>query len=162
MNASQSGVGAYSQLVLDDTPGQSRVSLQRHATAHQGNDELNLGSLRHQTDNQRLDAAGFGAELKSDRAMALRAGKGMLLTSNVRNNASGVQLDSREAVSQIQTSMALQESMARRRSCTTPSSRTKRNRPSCPPSKAWPTPSPRWAPIPRAKRAKKTVADWAR
>jgi type VI secretion system secreted protein VgrG len=32
MNASQVGAGAYSQLVFDDTPGQSRVALQRLAS----------------------------------------------------------------------------------------------------------------------------------
>lgn len=110
--SSQAGAGAYSQLVLDDTPGQSRLGLQRHAAAHEGTDELNLGSLRHQTDNQRLLPAGFGAELKSAASVALRAGQGMLLTADARNGASGAQLDVREGASQIARSRELQQTLA--------------------------------------------------
>jgi type VI secretion system VgrG family protein len=112
MKASQGGAGAYSQLVFDDHPGEPRVALQRHAAPHEGTDELNLGHLRHQTDNQRLRTAGFGAELKSAHSAALRAGQGMLLSTDARNGASGSQLDSREAQAQIEQSLALQTSLA--------------------------------------------------
>lgn len=112
MSASQRGTGAYSQLLLDDSPGQSRIALQRHAAAHCGTDELNLGQLRHQADNQRRAPAGFGAELKTTHSTALRAGQGLLLSSNVRNGGSGAQLDSREAQAQIESSARLQISMA--------------------------------------------------
>lgn len=112
MNTSQSGTGAYSQLVLDDSPAQSRLSLQRHAAAHKGTDELNLGSLRHQSDNQRLQAAGFGAELKSEHHTALRAGRGMLLSAHARANASGSQLDASEASAQAQNTHELQTKLA--------------------------------------------------
>ena len=112
MSASQSGTGAYNQLVFDDSPGQSRVALQRHAAAHSGTDELNLGQLRHQTDNQRLAPTGFGAELKTEHSTALRAGQGMLLSTSARHGASGGQLDSREAHGQIEKSAQLQTDMA--------------------------------------------------
>jgi type VI secretion system secreted protein VgrG len=112
MAASQAGSGAYSQMVFDDSPGEARVALQRHAGPHVGTDELNMGHLRHQTDNQRLQTAGFGAELKTEHAAALRAGRGMLLTADARNGGSGAQLDSREAQAQIQQSHALQTSLA--------------------------------------------------
>jgi type VI secretion system secreted protein VgrG len=112
MRASQSGMGGYGQLVFDDTGGQSRIVLQRHATAHRGTAELNLGHLRHQTDNQRLAAAGFGAELKTEHSAALRTGKGLLLTADARRNGSGSQLDSREAQAQIESSHCLQVAMA--------------------------------------------------
>ncbi len=112
MQASQTGAGAYSQLVFDDTPGEPRVSLQRHASAHEGTDELNLGHLRHQTDNQRLQTAGFGAELKTAHGAALRAGQGMLLSSDARQNATSHQLDSREAQKQIEESLELQTTLA--------------------------------------------------
>lgn len=111
MAASQSGTGAYNQLVFDDSPGQSRMVLQRHAAAHRGTDELNLGQLRHQTDNQRLAPAGFGAELKTEHSTALRAGQGMLLSSSARNGGPGTQLDSREAQAQIEQSAQLQTEM---------------------------------------------------
>jgi type VI secretion system VgrG family protein len=112
MNASQSGAGAYSQLVFDDHPGESRVALQRHAAPHAGTAELNLGHLRHQSDNRRLQTAGFGAELKTEHSVALRAGKGVLLSTDARAGGSGAQLDSREAQAQIEQSHALQMSLA--------------------------------------------------
>lgn len=112
LNRSQAGTGAYNQLVLDDSAGQARLSLQRHAGAHQGNAELNLGSLRHQTDNARLGAAGFGAELATSAHAALRAGKGMLLAADARPQASGCQMDAREALSLLGSSHALQKALA--------------------------------------------------
>ena len=112
MQASQSGAGAYSQLVFDDHPGEARVALQRHASAHAGTDELNLGHLRHQSDNQRLGPAGFGAELKTEHSVALRAGQGLLLSTDARGAGTGTQLDSREAQAQIVQSHALQVSLA--------------------------------------------------
>jgi type VI secretion system secreted protein VgrG len=112
MAASQSGNGGYNQLVFDDSPGQSRAVLQQHASAHQGSSELNLGHLRHQTDNQRLDPAGFGFELKSTHSVALRAGAGMLISTDGRPNASGAQMDSREAHSQLDTSAEQVRSLA--------------------------------------------------
>ncbi|WP_223248318.1 type VI secretion system Vgr family protein, partial [Sulfurirhabdus autotrophica] len=112
MNASQSGGGAYNQLVFDDSPGQSRTVLQNHASPHQGTAELNLGHLRHQSDNQRLNPAGFGAELKTRHSAALRAGQGLLLSTHARPNASSTQLDSREALAQIEQSQQLQANLA--------------------------------------------------
>lgn len=112
MSASQVGNGAYSQLVFDDTAAQSRIALQNHMSPHGGTAELNLGSLRHQTDNQRLHPVGFGAELKTAHSVALRAGAGLLLSADARS-AAGSQLDSREAQAQNEESKALQISMAR-------------------------------------------------
>lgn len=112
LSASQSGTGGYNQLVFDDSPAQSRTSLQQHKTAHQGSSELNLGHLRHQTDNQRLDTVGFGAELKTEYSAALRAGEGLLLCADIRPGAAGAQLDSKEAHAQIEQSHALQLSLA--------------------------------------------------
>ena len=112
IGASQSGAGAYNQLVFDDNPGQSRTALQQHASAHGGSAELNLGHLRHQTDNRRLETVGFGAELKTEFSAALRAGQGMLLSADARNGASGSQLDSKEAQAQIERSHQLQMSLA--------------------------------------------------
>jgi type VI secretion system VgrG family protein len=100
LQASQAGTGAFSQLVFDDSPGQARIALQHHASAHRGTAELNLGQLRHQTDNQRLNPVGFGAEIKTEHSAALRAGSGMLLTADAAS-ASGVHLDSRPAAHQV-------------------------------------------------------------
>ena len=112
MADSQGGAGAYSQLVFDDTSGQSRVVLQRHAKAHDSMAELNLDQLRHQSDNERLQPAGFGAELKTAHSAAVRAGQGLLLSSDARNGGAGAQLDAREAVAQIEDSHQLQLALA--------------------------------------------------
>jgi type VI secretion system secreted protein VgrG len=79
MASSQSGASAYNQLVFDDSPGQARIALQRHAALHDGSAELNLGHLQHQSDNRRLQTGGFGAEVKTEHSVAVRAGKGMRL-----------------------------------------------------------------------------------
>lgn len=112
LSTSQGGNGAYNQLVFDDSAGQPRIALQSHATPHTGTAELNLGTLRHQTDNQRLQATGFGAELKTVHGAALRAGKGLLLSTDARAGASGSQLDSRDAHAQIEQSNELQIALA--------------------------------------------------
>ncbi|MBX9902302.1 MAG: type VI secretion system tip protein VgrG [Burkholderiaceae bacterium] len=110
---SQSGTGGYNQLVFDDTPEQGRTSLQQHQQAHQGTTELNLGHLKHQSDNQRLQAVGQGIELKTQHSAALRAGQGMLISSHARTNASSHQLDNREAQSQLEQSHQLQQALAK-------------------------------------------------
>ncbi len=111
MASSQGGTGAYNLLVFDDTSGQSRTSLQHHASAHKGTAELNLGHLRHQSDNQRLGNVGFGAELKTEHSAALRAGMGLLLSTN-GSTASRAQLDSARAQAQLESSHELQLKLA--------------------------------------------------
>lgn len=112
MQASASGIGAYSQLVFDDTAGQARVALQRHARAHQGTAELNLGHLVHQTDNQRLGTVGFGAELKTAHAVAVRARLGLLVSAD-RSTAGAGQMDAHAAQSQIDAAHELTQALAR-------------------------------------------------
>jgi uncharacterized protein involved in type VI secretion and phage assembly len=112
MQASQAGTGGFSQLQFDDSPGKSRVVLQRHAKPHGGTAELNMGHLRHHQDNQLLNPAGFGAELKTEHSTAVRAGKGMLLSADPRANGTSTQMDSGEAHAQIKSSQALQEGLA--------------------------------------------------
>lgn len=102
------GAGPYSQLVFDDSPGQARVALQRHAQAHGGTAELNLGHLPHQSDNARQPATGFGAELKTEHSAALRAGSGVLLSTDRRGSDAGDQMDSREANDQVRHSLEMQ------------------------------------------------------
>lgn len=107
---SASGIGEFSQLVFDDSPGQARVSLQRHAKPHAGTAELNLGHSCHQTDNKRISSVGFGAELKTEHSLALRAGRGMLLSGD-RAPSSGQVLESGPAAIQVEQSHALQQTL---------------------------------------------------
>lgn len=109
MGTSQSGTGGYQQLVFDDTPGQSRASLQQHTDAHDGASELNLGALRQQTDNRRLVPTGEGFELKTRQSAALRAGQGLLISTE---NSMGEQLDLRGGVKQLVDSAEKQRQLA--------------------------------------------------
>lgn len=71
------GGPGFNQLVFDDTPGQLRVQLAttQHAT------QLNLGYLIHQADNHRGSYRGEGFELRTDAYGAVRAARGLLITS---------------------------------------------------------------------------------
>lgn len=111
MQTSTGGAGAYSQLVFDDSSGQARVALQRHAQPHRGTAELNLGYLVHQTDNRRLGAVGLGAELKAEHGVAVRAARGMLLATE-RAAADANALESGQAAAQVEQSHALAGNLA--------------------------------------------------
>lgn len=65
------------QLVFDDTTGRLRTKLSTDTAATQ----LNLGHLIHQADNYRGSFRGTGWELRTDAYGAIRAGKGLLLTT---------------------------------------------------------------------------------
>jgi uncharacterized protein involved in type VI secretion and phage assembly len=67
----------YNQLVFDDTDQQQRIQLATTQAATQ----LNLGHLIHQADHYRGSHRGDGFELRTDAYGALRAGKGLLLTT---------------------------------------------------------------------------------
>ena len=100
LNNSQDGSGGYNQLVFDDSPNQSRISLQHHQAQHTGDAELNLGQLTHQSDNQRIHPTGFGFELKTRHSVAVRAGSGLLIsTEHTADNA--MQMDSQQAADLI-------------------------------------------------------------
>lgn len=85
----------YNQLRLDDTPSQISAQL---ASEH-GHTQLNLGYLTQPRDNGQGTDRGEGAELRTDAAAALRAAKGILLTTYARTQASGGQLDRDELIS---------------------------------------------------------------
>jgi len=86
----------YNQLRFDDSPGEISVQL---ASQHQTS-EVNLGYLTHPRTNGAGKARGEGAELRTDAAAALRAAKGILLTTYARNRAQGHQLD-RDELNQL-------------------------------------------------------------
>jgi type VI secretion system secreted protein VgrG len=68
----------FNQLVFDDTPQQLRTQLATTAFATQ----LNLGHLIHQADNHRGSLRGQGFELRTDAYGAVRAGKGVHITTH--------------------------------------------------------------------------------
>lgn len=103
------GTGGYNQLMQDDTPGQSRLT----AATTQAETRLNLGHLKQQRDNERLDDLGHGAELATREAVALRAGAGLLISADKRENVSGALLDMSEARDQLSASTQQVSDLAR-------------------------------------------------
>jgi type VI secretion system secreted protein VgrG len=87
---SKEGQGTRSnQLRMDDTPGQISVQL---GSEHE-HSQLNLGYLTHPRRDGSAEARGEGAELRTDAALALRGGQGVLISANASLRAAGRQLD---------------------------------------------------------------------
>jgi type VI secretion system secreted protein VgrG len=78
----------YNQLRMDDTPGQISAQL---ASEH-GHSELNLGYLTQPRIDGKSEARGEGAELRSDKAVAIRGGRGVYISADARLRAAGRQL----------------------------------------------------------------------
>jgi len=78
----------YNQLRFDDTTGQ--ISAQLHSS--HGSSQLNLGNLSHPKDKAESEGRGQGFELRTDEWGAVRAAKGILLTSESSEQAQGEQL----------------------------------------------------------------------
>jgi len=76
------------QLRFDDTRGEISAQL---ASAH-GSSQLNLGWLTHPKENGRAQARGEGAELRSDRHVAIRGQAGVLISAEGASRAEGAQL----------------------------------------------------------------------
>ncbi|MDB5800607.1 MAG: hypothetical protein JWL63_1546 [Rhodocyclales bacterium] len=108
MTQSQQGAGGYNQMVFDLTPGEPRSQLATTQFAS----SLTLGANRHQSDNQRTAYRGHGAELVTGESGAVRAGSGLLISTDGRTNASGMQLDSRIAPDQLQAAQNLVTTLA--------------------------------------------------
>ena len=81
------------QLRFDDTPREISAQL----ASDDGASQLNLGWLTHSR-GEGPQPRGEGAELRSDHAVAIRGGKGVLITADPRNKAEGKQLDREELI----------------------------------------------------------------
>ncbi len=101
---SQGGTGGYQQLRFDDTPGQGRAQLS--TTQHETT--LTLGHLKGGQDNVREGERGFGVELSTQAQGALRAGRGLLLTTEQGTP----QMAAPQALSQLQESQQLLQQLA--------------------------------------------------
>ena len=93
-SAEVSGQG-FNQLRFDDTTGQISTQLQSSHAASQ----LNLGNLSHPKDKEQSDGRGEGFELRTDAYGAVRAGKGMLITTYAQENAISDHLEATQAQS---------------------------------------------------------------
>ncbi|UKE45835.1 type VI secretion system Vgr family protein [Xanthomonas cerealis] len=101
---SQDGTGGYQQLRLDDTPGQGRAQLSttQHAST------LTLGHLKGGRDNLREGERGYGVELSTQAYGAVRAGQGLLLSSEPGQQ----QLAASQALSQLEQGEQLLQALA--------------------------------------------------
>jgi type VI secretion system secreted protein VgrG len=77
------------QLRLDDTPGQISAQL----GSEHGHSQLNLGYLTHPRHEGKADPRGEGAELRTDAALSLRGGRGVLISADASLRAAGRQLE---------------------------------------------------------------------
>ncbi|MFC3148031.1 DUF2345 domain-containing protein, partial [Piscinibacterium candidicorallinum] len=107
----------YNQLLFDDTAGQVRLQL---ATTH-GASQLNLGYLVHPradsaeeagaVDKPSAEPRGEGFELRTDHWGAIRAAKGLLITTDGRAQAVGGALDRNELIAVLQEALTLAQSL---------------------------------------------------
>ncbi|WP_313043742.1 type VI secretion system Vgr family protein [Acinetobacter sp.] len=109
---SQEVAGAgFNQLRFDDTTGQISTQLQSSHAATQ----LNLGNLSHPKDKEQSNGRGEGFELRTDAFGAVRAGRGMLISTYAQENAIADHLEAAKAqalLSQGQESMKMLSSIA--------------------------------------------------
>ncbi|KOR44037.1 type IV secretion protein Rhs, partial [Xanthomonas oryzae] len=94
----------FQQLRLDDTPGQGRAQLSttQHASS------LTLGHLKGGHDNLREGERGYGADLSTQAYGAVRAGQGLLLSSEPGQQ----QLAASQALAQLEQGEQLLQALA--------------------------------------------------
>lgn len=85
----EGGTCRSNQLRMDDTPGQISAQLE----SEHGHSQLNLGYLTHPRHEGKADPRGEGAELRTDAALSLRGGQGVLISADASLRAAGRQLD---------------------------------------------------------------------
>lgn len=103
------GGSRANRLQLDDTPGQISAQL---ASDH-GHSALNLGWLTTPRAGGDGKPRGEGAELRSDRSVAVRGTEGVLISANPGDGASGPQLDRGELVGMIEVFLSVAEELAK-------------------------------------------------
>ncbi|MGY0204062.1 type VI secretion system Vgr family protein [Acinetobacter soli] len=87
----------FNQLRFDDTTGQISAQLQ---SSH-GTSQLNLGNLSHPKNEETSRGRGEGFELRTDHYGAVRAGKGMLISTYAQEQAQSQHLSAKEASHQL-------------------------------------------------------------
>lgn len=95
------------QLRFDDTQGQISAQL----TSEHGASQLNLGWLAQDRRDGQAAPRGEGAELRTDEQLALRAGKGMLLSAWQRLQASDGQMARSEYLALMESCLELFRSL---------------------------------------------------
>ncbi|KVU27942.1 type VI secretion protein [Burkholderia ubonensis] len=102
------GGGGYNQLVMDDATGQNRMQL----FSSQGSSMVHLGYLIAQNGNVRGNYLGSGFDLRTDAYGAIRANRGLFLTTHPGSGSAPQQLDVRQARQQLDGAHNLVESLS--------------------------------------------------
>ncbi|WP_321891556.1 type VI secretion system Vgr family protein [Burkholderia cenocepacia] len=102
------GGGGYNQLVMDDATGQNRLQL----FSSQASSMLHLGYLIAQDGNVRGNYLGSGFDLRTDTYGAIRANRGLFLTTHPESGAATQQLEVRQARQQLAGAHNLVESLS--------------------------------------------------
>ncbi|MTC36420.1 type VI secretion system tip protein VgrG [Providencia alcalifaciens] len=97
---------ANNKLRMEDKRGQEHIKL---STEYGGKTQLNLGHLVNAEREQRGD----GFELRTDSWGAIRAGKGLFITTDKQDKASGDVLAMEEAVAQLEQALAIAKSLSK-------------------------------------------------
>jgi type VI secretion system secreted protein VgrG len=98
----------FNQLVMDDATGQNRTQL----FSSQSNSQLHLGYLIEQTGNTRGAFLGTGFDLKSDAYGALRAGKGLYVSTHPGTGNASQPLDASDSRGQLSSAGSVLDSMS--------------------------------------------------
>ncbi|KVZ91120.1 type VI secretion system Vgr family protein [Burkholderia ubonensis] len=102
------GGGGYNQLVMDDATGQNRLQL----FSSQGSSMLHLGYLIAQNGNVRGNYLGSGFDLRTDAYGAIRANRGLFITTHPGSGVATQQLEVRQAQQQLAGAHNLLESLS--------------------------------------------------
>ncbi|MDR2926437.1 MAG: type VI secretion system tip protein VgrG [Azoarcus sp.] len=98
----------YGELLFDDTRDQVRTKL----SSEHGKTQLNQGFLTHARRDGSADPRGDGFELRTDRHGAIRAGDGLLISTEAKLGADGKQLDRKAAEVQLEATRKAAQSLA--------------------------------------------------
>lgn len=101
------GGEGFNQLRFDDTTAQ--ISAQLHSS--HGATQLNLGNLSHPKEQAESEGRGEGFELRTDDWGAVRAPKGILISTESASNANGNHLDRENLQKNIENSLGLNKTI---------------------------------------------------
>ncbi len=98
----------YNELIFDDTTDELRTKL----SSEHAKTQLNQGYLIHPRADGKGEPRGEGFELRTDAAGAIRAAKGLLISTDGRLNASGKQLSREELSDCLHAARELAQTLA--------------------------------------------------
>jgi len=96
------------QLCFDDTPGEINAQLR----SDHSNSELNLGFITYPRADGQAEQRGDGVELRTDRTVAIRGARGVLISANGQLNSKGLSLSRMELSRLAETSNHLSNELS--------------------------------------------------